>query len=129
MQAQDNRPLGDLFGDLGKQLSTLIRQEIQLARTELSDTAGKLGRSLLSLVAGGLIAYSGLLVLLAAAVLGLVALGIDLWLSALVVGLVVIAIGTYLVRAGLEAVRTTNLAPTETVETMKDNIEAIKEAK
>jgi hypothetical protein len=129
MQAQENRPLGELFGNLGKQLSTLIRQEIQLAKSELSDTAGKVGRDVASLVAGGLIAYAGLLVLLAFVVLGLMALGLDAWLSALIVGVVVIAIGGFLVRQGLAALRSTDPVPHETVETMKDNIDALKEAK
>lgn len=129
MQAQENRPLGELFGNLGKQLSTLIRQEIQLAKTELSAKAGSVGRDAASVVAGGLIAYAGLLVLLAAAVLVLVQLGLDAWLAALIVGVVVAASGAFLVQRGLAAIRSTDLAPHETVETMKDNIEAIKEAK
>ena len=129
MQAQENRPLGELFGNLGKQLSTLIRQEIQLAKTEMSDKASKAGRDVASLVAGGLIAYAGLLVLLAALVLGLAALGLDAWLSALIVGVIVAAIGGFLVRQGLTALRSTDPVPHETVETMKDNIEALKEAK
>jgi hypothetical protein len=129
MQAQENRPLGELFGSLGKQLSTLIRQEIQLAKTEMSDKARAFGRDVASLVAGGLIAYAGLLVILAAIVLGLTALGLDAWLSALIVGVIVTAIGGFLVRRGLASLRSTDLAPHETVETMKDNIEALKEAK
>jgi hypothetical protein len=43
-QARDERSLGDLFGDLSRQLTTLIRQEIELARTEMTAKPAEMPR-------------------------------------------------------------------------------------
>lgn len=37
----EERPIGDLFGDLARELGTLVRQEIQLAKVEMSEKAGQ----------------------------------------------------------------------------------------
>jgi hypothetical protein len=86
MDAQrDERSLGQLFGDLSRQLSTLVRQEIDLARTEVTTKAGAASRDVAMIGAGGALAYAGLLVLLAAVVLLLIEAGLDEWLAALIV--------------------------------------------
>jgi uncharacterized membrane protein YqjE len=123
----DDRSLGELFGDLGRQVGTLVRQEVDLAKTELSETASRTGRNVATLAVGGAVAYAGLLVLLLAAVYALIAAGLDSWLAALLVGAVVIAIGGFLVWRGLQQFRKTDLTPRRTVETMKENVEMIKE--
>lgn len=128
MQARkDDRSLGELFGELARETGTLVRQEVQLAQTELTQTASRVGRDLGMLAVGGLVAYAGVLALLAAAVLGLVAAGLDAWLAALVVGLVVAVIGAVLVRRGLDALKRADLAPRQTVETLKEDAQWAKE--
>ena len=108
---RDERSLGDLFGDLSRQLSTLVRKEIDLARTEVTTEARAATQDAALVGAGGLLAYAGLLVLLAAVVLLLIDTGFEPWLAALLVAVVVMAIGTALVWRGREGLRTTNLAP------------------
>ena len=63
------------------------------------------------LVAGGAVAYAGLLFVLLAIVFGLIEAGSDAWVSALVVGLVVVAIGAVLVLRARESLKPANLAP------------------
>ncbi len=66
-------------------------------------------------------AYAGFLVLLAALVAGLVALGLDWWLSALIVGAVVCAVGYFLIRKGLDALKRDDLVPRQTIDSLKES--------
>ena len=124
---RDDRSLGQLFSDLSNQLTTLVRQEFELARTEVTAKATSAGRDVAMIGAGGLLAHAGLLVLLAAAVLLLAELGLDAWLSALIVGVVVAAIGGVLVMRGRDGLQRADMAPRRTVETIKDDVELVKE--
>jgi hypothetical protein len=127
MNEQRERPLGELFGDLGRQVGTLVRRELDLAKVELGDRASRLGRDTAMVAAGGAILHGALLVLLAAAVLGLIAAGLDGWLAALIVGVVVAIVGAAVLRAGVGAIQRDGSRPSETIETMRDNIEWAKE--
>ena len=128
MQARgDDRSLGDLFSDLARDTGTLVRQEVELAKTELSQKASRAARDIGVLAVGGLVAYAGFLALLAAVTLGLVAAGLDAWLAALLVGGVVGAVGAVLVRRGLGALKREELAPRQTVETLKEDAQWAKD--
>ena len=105
--SRDERSLGELFGDLTRQLSTLIRQEFQLARTEMTDKAATAGKNVGFIAAGGVLAYAGLLAIIAGIVLAL-ALAIPAWLSALIVGIVVAIIGGLLIWKGVNTLRSTH---------------------
>lgn len=126
-QRQESRGIGDLLGDLGRQVSTLVRREIDLARVEVTSSVGKMSRGAAMAGVGGAILYAGLLVLLIAAVLGLVEAGVEPWLSAVIVAVVVLAIGGVVTAMGVNRIRETDLAPTETVETVRENVEYVKE--
>jgi hypothetical protein len=123
---QEARSLGELFGDLSREISTLVRDEVTLAKTEMTQKAVKVGKSMGMLAVGGVLAYAGLLALLAAAILGLTALGMAAWVAALVVGAVVVAIGGGLVMLGLNAIRKADLTPQETIRTLKEDEEWAK---
>jgi hypothetical protein len=126
-QLRDERSLGDLFSDLSRETTTLVRQEVQLAKAELTQSATEAARGIGMLVAGGAVAYAGLLFLLLAIVYGLIEAGWDAWLSALVVGLVVVALGAILVLRARESLKPANLAPRRTIETLKEDQEWAKE--
>lgn len=49
----DNTSLGDLLGEVTRDLSTLMRQEVELAKAELKETASKAGKG------GGMLAGAG----------------------------------------------------------------------
>ena len=123
----DGKGLGDLLSDLGRQVSTLVRKEIDLARVEVTSSAGRASRGAAITGAGGLLIYAGLLVLLAAAVFGLIEAGMDAWLAAFVVGVAVVAVGGVAAYLGIEQIKTTQMAPRQTTETVKENVEFIKE--
>jgi len=126
-QVRDERSLGDLFSDLSRETTTLVRKEVQLAKAELTQSATEAARGIGMLVAGGAVAYAGLFFLLLAIVCGLIEAGWDAWLSALVVGLVVVAIGAILVLRARESLKPANLAPRRTIETLKEDQEWAKE--
>jgi drug/metabolite transporter (DMT)-like permease len=117
---QDNRTLGELFSELSRETGTLVRKEVELATTELSAKAKVAGGHVGVVAAGGALAHAGLLVLLAAFVIGLAQLGVTPWLSALIVALVTMGIGYALVNTGLSNLRRTSVAPTQTIETLKE---------
>jgi len=122
MQQQDDRSLGELFGDLARDTGTLVRQEVDLAKAEMTRTATRVGKDLGFLVAGGAVAYAGFLGILAAIAIGLGQLGVPWWLAALLVGLVVAGVGGILVQRGLTALRQEDLAPQQTIATLKEDV-------
>lgn len=115
----DNRSLGELFSDLSRDTTALVREEVELAKTELSHKAAQVGKDVGFLAAGGAVLYAGFLTIIAAIVLILIKSGMTPWLAALLVGVVVLAIGGFLVYRGINDLRTSNLAPTATIESIK----------
>ena len=122
----DERSLGDLFAELANETTTLVRQEIQLAKAELTQKATSAGRDVGMIGAGGALAYAGLLALIAALVIGLGHV-IPMWLSALIVGIVVIGIGYALIQRGLSALKRLDPTPQQTIQTLKEDKEWAKE--
>ena len=120
-QNKDDRSLGELLGDLMQQTGTLVRQEMKLATTELSDKASRVGKDIGALAIGGAVAYAGFLALLAAIIIGLGQLGLTWWLAALIVGVVVVAIGGLMVQKGLTALKHQNMAPQQTITSLKED--------
>ncbi len=120
-QNKDERSIGELFGDLMQQTGMLVRQEVKLATTELSDKASRVGKEIGALAIGGAVAYAGFLALLAAIIIGLGQLGLPWWLAALLVGVVVLAIGGLMVQKGLTALKGQSMAPTQTIATLKED--------
>lgn len=126
-ERRDDRSLGELFGDLVGQMGTLVRKEIELARTEMTDRASAAGRDAAMVGLGGALAYAGLLVILAAVVLGLIEAGLDPWIAALLVGVIVAAVGGALIARGRSSLARADLAPKRTIETLQDDAEWVKE--
>jgi uncharacterized membrane protein YqjE len=120
MQGRDDRSLGELFAELAQETSTLVRQEVNLAKVEMSEKASRAGRHIGILAAGGALAYAGLLAILAAVIVLLNNI-MPLWVSALLVGLVVAVVGYLLVRRALDALKREDFAPRQTIETLKED--------
>jgi hypothetical protein len=117
---QDERSLGELFAELSRETGVLVRKEMELATTEMTAKARVAGTHAATVAAGGALAHAGLLVLLAALVIGLAQLGIEPWLSALIVALLTAGVGYALIRSGLTNLRQTNVAPTQTIQSIKE---------
>lgn len=118
--------LATLITDMTDQLTTLVRREMELARVETQENMSRLVKSAATMVAGGVIAYAGLIVVLLAVAYGLAAV-IPLWVSTLIVGAITIAIGAFMLMAGRSAMAEVNLVPEKTIQSVQNNVDMIKE--
>lgn len=121
--------LGSLLAELREESTTLLRQEIALAKAELNDKAAHVGKNTLELATGGALAYAGLIVLLIGVALlltrVLVAVGVGpqmaMWLGPVIVGLIVAIIGASMAMKAKKAMSAEKLIPHETVESLKED--------
>lgn len=126
-ELRQERGVAELFGQLSQDMTMLVRQEVQLARAEMSEKLSRLTANLVSVVAGGFVAYVGALALVAALILALNDLvGISPWVSALIVGAALAIAGYAMLRRGLGELKRVDLAPRRTVENIKDDVQAIR---
>jgi xanthine/uracil permease len=122
----EEQSLGELFSDLSQEVSTLFRQEVQLAKVEMSQKASQAGKNIGFIAIGGIIAYSGFLALLAAVIIGL-SEWLAVWLAALIVGVVVGGIGYFLIQKGINDLKKMNPAPEATVKTLREDGQWLKQ--
>ena len=122
----EERTLGQMFAELTRDTRTLVQQEVQLATTEITEKASKMATSVGFLVGGGVIAYGGLLAIIAAAVLGLIGLGVMPWVAALLGGLLAAVAGYFLIRVGLSRLRAQDLKPQQTIDTLKEDVQWLR---
>lgn len=125
-QERDNRSLGELFQELSQETSTLIRQEMDLAKTEMTQKAQQAGKDAGFLAAGGAVAYAGFIIFLGGLAI-LLGQALPLWLATLLVGIVVIAVGGALIMKGKSDLQSMSVAPEQTVESLKEDKEWAKE--
>src|SRR5947209_9992720 len=126
MPDKQDRSIGELFSELASETGLLIRQEIALAKVELTQKATYVGRNVGYLVLGGAVAYAALLALLAAIII-LLATVIAWWLAALVVAVLVGIVASVLVSKALTALKKTEVAPRQTVATLKEDAQWVKQ--
>lgn len=112
--------LGELFGDLSRGFSQLMRQEIQLAKTELREEASKAGKAAGQLTGAAITGHMSLLVasLAAAWALGEV---IPVAAGLLIVAIVHAVIAAVLYTRGRDQAKDINPVPDETIDTLKED--------
>ena len=123
----EERSLRSLIGQLSRDGSLLVQQEMALAKLELTEKARVLAKSGAAIAVGGLVLYAGLLTIVAGLVLAL-ALVLPAWVSALLVGVVVAAAGAVLLLRGKKELTDLDLKPNKTAASVKRDIETMKEA-
>ena len=123
---KEERSLGDLFSELMAETSTLVRQEVSLAQVEMTAKATKAGKNVGYLVVGGAVGYAALLVVLAAVVM-ILGNFIPLWASALVVAAIVGVVAFMLITSALAELREADPVPRETVESIKEDAQWLKD--
>ena len=120
------RSIGELFGKLSSEMSTLIRQEMALARAEMTEKGKEAGKGA-GLFGGA--ATVGLLGAgaITAGIILLLDLAIAAWLAAILVGLVYVGIAAFLGLKGRDSIQAaTPPVPEQTVETVKEDVEWAK---
>jgi uncharacterized membrane protein YqjE len=120
------RSTGELVKDLSQQASTLVRQEIDLAKVEMAEKGRKAGVALGALAGAAVAALAALGTLTAFLILALDG-AMPGWAAALVVTLVWAVVGVVLGVVGREKLRETGSPiPEKTVDTLKEDIEWLK---
>jgi uncharacterized membrane protein YqjE len=121
-----DRPVGELLKQLANETTTLVRQELDLAKAEMREKAAKAGPGVGMWGAAGVTALLALGSLTACLILALDG-AMPNWLAALIVGLVYAAIAGLLYARGKERVEEAGSpVPEQTVETLKEDVQWAK---
>ena len=127
-QLREERTFSELLGQLSQDLTLLMRQELQLAKTEISEKISRATSDAVSLAAGGLVAFAGALALVAGIILVLNQVtGLPAWLAAVLVSLALGIIGFVMVRGAFRNLKRIEPTPQRTVKTIEDGIQWAKE--
>jgi Putative Actinobacterial Holin-X, holin superfamily III len=97
--------VGDIIKGITDDVKLLVRDEVELAKSELVPTAKKAGMGAGLFGAAGYFAISGVGILYFAAAFGLVALGLSEWLAFLIVGVALLLIAAIAGGIGFVLVR------------------------
>jgi hypothetical protein len=113
--------LGELFRQLADESSTLIKQEIALAKKEIGESASRAASDATWIAVWGAIALVGGLVLIAFLVLLIGDLLDNYWLSALIVGAAFVLVGGLAAMSYVKKLKSVRLAPETTIQTLKQD--------
>jgi uncharacterized membrane protein YqjE len=135
MERQDERSLVGLFKELRDESTYLFRQEVALAKVEMSEKAAKLGRNMAYLVAGLVIAIPAVLYLTLTALVGIYngLVAADMahanagWVAPLIMTAILGVIAAALIIKGLHAIKNEPLVPERTMDSLRDDKNWIKE--
>ncbi len=114
---------GDLFKRLSEQTSTLVRQEVELAKTEMQEKGRRAGIGAGLIGGGGLLAVGAFGALTACVIVAL-ATAVDAWLACLIVAVVYAVVAAVLITAGKTRVQqAAPPIPEQTIETLKEDVQ------
>jgi tetrahydromethanopterin S-methyltransferase subunit G len=121
-QVSDERSITELVGDVTQDLTQLLREEVELAKAELRQEAGKAGKA--GAMLGGA-AVGGILLAVFASLAAMFALGavMPLGWAALIVAAVWAVVTAVLAASGRARLRTINPTPQRTIDTLKEDVE------
>jgi hypothetical protein len=119
--------IAGLLKELRDEASTLVKQQIALAKAELKENATRTGSQVAQIAVGGVVTFVGAIVLLIGIgqLLGILLQATGLsddtaqWLGPVIVGLVVAIIGWSMLARAKKAIATEAVAPRQTIETLK----------
>jgi xanthine/uracil permease len=127
--ALQDKSLAGLLGDLSRETTTLIRDEVRIAKAEMEQKVDQAVGGALSIMMGGLIAFAGLLVLLWAATALLAELiepwTLQPWVAPLIVGLIVAIVGLVMLSSGKRRLSFEGLTPKRTIRSLRRDREVL----
>jgi uncharacterized membrane protein YqjE len=121
-----DRSLGELFSDLSQQTGDLIRQEMRLAKVELSEKLSDVGRHAMMIGAAAAFGLAAVVTIAAAITLLLIEVGVVAWLAAAVTAAVMALTAYLLAQSGMAALRKKSIAPVETIHSLKETTQWLK---
>jgi hypothetical protein len=119
--AATDRSLGELVSEATRELSTLFRTEVELAKLELRHEVSKAGKGAGLLGAAGVLAWFAVALLSAAIAFGLVELGLSAWQATLAVGIGYAVGAVILALLGKRRFATVQ-PPHRTIETLREDV-------
>jgi uncharacterized membrane protein YqjE len=123
--ARNDASVGELVSRVATDLSTLVRQELALAKAEVKQEAAQAGKAAGMFGIGAFAGVMTLVFLSIAALFGLVAAGLSTWLSALIIGVLWAVIGGVFALLGAREIKAIN-PPERTIKTVKEDVEWVK---
>lgn len=121
-----DRSLGELFSDLSQQTADLVRQEMRLAKAELSQKLADVGKHAMMIGAAVAFGLAAVVTVAAAITLLLIDLGVRPWLSAVITAALFGGTAFVLVQSSMSALRKKTLAPVETIDSLKETTQWLK---
>ena len=121
-----DRSLGELFSDLSQQTAALIKQEMRLAKAELSDKLTDVGKHAAMIGAALAFGLTAVIAVAAALALLLVEIGVEPWGAALITAAAMGLAAFVLAQAGITALRKKSIAPVETIHSLKETTQWLK---
>ncbi len=121
-----DRSLGELFSDLSQQTAELIKQEMRLAKVELSEKLSDVGKHAMMIGAAVAFGLAAVMAITGAIALVLIEVGVEPWLAA---GITAAAMGLtayLLAQSGITALRQKSIAPVETIHSLKETTQWLK---
>jgi len=116
----------DLFIDLTQDAQTIFREELCLAKAEMSEKISRLSKDVVMIVVGSVLAHIGLLALVGAGITGL-ALQMDLWLAALIVGFLLLIVGGALVLAKINSIKKQSVVLERSAASLEEDRQWVKQ--
>jgi hypothetical protein len=124
----EDKSIAQLLGELIADAQELMRKEVLLAKLEVKEEINKAKDGAISLGIGGVVAAIGGLLLIQMLVHFLATVvGIPLWVSYLIVGGLLAIVGVVLLLRGKSRVTAIDPVPHETIESVRKDVEWIKE--
>lgn len=122
----DDRPLGELVGEMTRDVSLIMRKEVELAKVEIKEEVAKSGKAAGLFGATGAFGYLALIMVSFAAAWGLAALMPVGW-AFLIVGVVHAVIAAITGLMGKKTIKSVTPVPEQTVETLKEDVQWAKQ--
>lgn len=131
---RDERSLGDLIKELQNESSSLVRKEVELAKSEVAETAQVYAKNAATMAIGGVLlvaALFGVLITvnraLTALLTGVVGVDVAIWLAPLILTVILGIVGWTMVKGALERIRNQSIVPQRTTATLKEEKQWLKQ--
>ncbi len=124
----EERPLGQLMGDMVSEVGTLVRQEIALAKVETREELGKAGKAA-GMLGGAAVAGHMAVLFLSFALAWLLNQAMNRALSFAIVGVLYAAGAGAFALGGRNQAKAIDPVPEQTVETLKEDVQWAKAQK
>jgi uncharacterized membrane protein YqjE len=125
MAGENSRSIADVLQDILANVQAIVRSEVRLAKTEVTEEVTKAGRAA-GVMAGGLVTALFTAWLLLLTILFAFATVMPMWGAALLLSVIMALVTAVLLTLGKKRFKTVHAKPEKTIETMKENVEWVK---